>query len=220
MTLPVGHGLAERLKRETHDLHAQVERAGVMAGLLRGCIGRPTYCALLRNLHAIYETLERALDAHAAAPWMTPLWQPALRREASLAEDLDTLHGGDWRRAIALETATARYVVRLKELSRSGAVALVAHVYVRHLGDLHGGQLLSRIVRDLFALPDDRGTRFYAFGEPAAVLRLRADFRRGLAGLPVDPPAIVEIVGEARAAFELHRHLFEQLETRPPKASA
>jgi len=46
--------LAERLKTETRALHTSAERSTFMGVLLRGRMERPAYCALLRNLHAIY----------------------------------------------------------------------------------------------------------------------------------------------------------------------
>lgn len=212
--------LPARLKRETHDLHALAERAGAMGELLRGRIDRPTYCALLRNLHAIYEALERALDAHAARDFVKPLALPALRREGRLADDLEALHGGDWRRGIALEPATEAYVERLGVLEREGSIALVAHAYVRYLGDLFGGQVLCRIVRERFALSDEAGTRFYAYGGPERVLELRTAFRSGLAALPIAPHEIDGVVTEARWAFERHRQLFEELRERHLPISA
>ena len=58
--------LATRLREETQSLHRVAERSGVMRDLLHGRLDQRDYCLMLRNLHAIYETLESALDRHAA----------------------------------------------------------------------------------------------------------------------------------------------------------
>jgi heme oxygenase len=200
-------GLHARLKSETRALHAQAERAGVMGELLGRRIGRAAYCAMLRNLHAIYEALETALDALPAKAPVRTLWRDALRRTPRLAADLEALHGRDWRRELPLASATRGYVERLRALG--GASALAAHAYVRYLGDLNGGRVLAPLVREQLDLAGGTGAAFYEFsGDPAA---LREDFGAALAALPVAPADEDAIVAEARWAFEAHRRLFEEL---------
>ena len=204
--------LAERLRLETRELHAEAERSGVMADLLHGRLARAGYCALLRNLHAIYAALESALGAHRDDPIIGAVQSPALLREAALASDLDVLHGAAWRDEIALAPATAGYVERLRELAAAGSRALVAHAYVRYLGDLHGGQLLKRRIAGQLGTDGEAGTRFYEFGGEAQMLALRQAFRAALAALQ---PSAVEgelIVAEARWAFEQHKRLFGELQ--------
>ncbi len=204
-------GLSESLKSETRLLHVQAERSAFMRVLLRGEMDRPCYCALLRNLHAIYAVLEPALRRHAADPALAPLVFPALWREAPLARDLDALHGPEWRGAIALQPATVRYVERVHEIDRAQPERLVAHSYVRYLGDLTGGQMLRRIVRDSLGLPAGTGTAFYDFGDAVETARLKQVFRAGLDVLAVDEATGQSIVAEARLAFQLHRQLFAEL---------
>ena len=206
-------GLAERLRSGTQDLHTVTERAGMMPALLRGELARDRYCALLRNLHALYAALEAALTQHAAHAEVAPLVFPALFRQAALADDLAALHGRDWPQAIGLERATQRYVERLQQLAAVQPALLSAHAYVRYLGDLSGGQALRKIVARAYALADDSGARFYDFG-PAAAVRAHAQrFRDGLAALRADGARVDELVEEARWSFALHGELFVQLET-------
>jgi heme oxygenase (biliverdin-producing, ferredoxin) len=207
-------GLAQRLKHDTRALHAQAERSGVMHDLVRGRIGLPAYCALLRNLHAVYSALEAALAQAAADPCVQCLDTPALHRTASLALDLDHLHAGPWRQDFAIEPAAAIYAVRLATLAASHPRLLVAHAYVRYLGDLHGGQLLQKQVMQCFALVGDQGTRFYRFGTQADVEGLRQRLRMGLARAPVTAQDVDAIVAEACWAFDQHKALFVELQSR------
>jgi heme oxygenase (biliverdin-producing, ferredoxin) len=205
-------GLPERLKRETRDLHAEAERSGVMRDLLRGSIGVAAYCALLRNLHAIYSTLEAALDQTGAEPCIQRLHDPSLRRAASLERDLDHLHAGRWQDDFAIEPATAAYIERLRSLAIDAPCRLAAHAYVRYLGDLHGGQVWQKVVMQRFGLGHGDGTRFYEFGPPAEVERLRQDFRVGLARVAASAREAEEIVAEARWAFRMHKTLFVEIQ--------
>jgi heme oxygenase len=201
--------LPDLLKDATRDLHAQAERAGVMGELLHGRIGHAAYCAMLRNLHAIYEVLEAALDALPADAGERRLWHEGLRRGPALAQDLDRLHGRGWQDTIALAPATRLYLARLRALA-PGRIA--AHAYVRYLGDLNGGQMLARLVRARFGLDRGEGTAFYDFGTPEHAAALRAQFRSALASLPLTADEAGALADESRWAFEAHRRLFIELQ--------
>lgn len=208
MNRATGTSLATRLKQETRPLHTRVEQSGVMAALLHGRLSLPGYCALMRNLHAVYEALEAGLGQH---PMDARLWRPELSRLRPLEQDLDRLHAGAWRSSEPLMPATAAYVDRLALLTRTEPVLLLAHAYLRYLGDLHGGQMLARLITRQFALEGPAGTAFYAFGDPAQVEALKADFRAGLDALPLTTEQANAFVAEACEAFRLHEQLFEEL---------
>lgn len=213
-TLP----LSARLRAATGELHRQVERAGILPALLRGRLERVTYCALLRNLHALYAALESALQAHAAHRALCALPLDRLWRRDALAQDLHLLAGPAWP-ALPLQPALRDHVARIESLAASQPALLAAHAYVRYLGDLSGGQALSAIVARSFGLSGDDGVRFYAFGPADATARLAADVRHALDAIPASVVAPAELVDEACAAFVRHRALFEQL-ARPMPADA
>lgn len=79
--------LAERLRSETRAQHVELERSALMQQLLRGRMPQPTYCALLRNLHPIYQALEAGLAACASHPGVAPVCSPELWREPALRAD-------------------------------------------------------------------------------------------------------------------------------------
>ena len=88
-----------------------------------------------------------------------------------------------------------------RRLAESQPELLAAHSYVRYLGDLSGGQILARIVRESMAFRPGQGTAFYAFGDAAATADLRKAYRAGLVALrPENELAVRAIVdvGEAR----------------------
>ena len=209
--MPLSTELPERLRQETRDLHLLSERSGVMAQLLAQRLERSAYCSLLRSLHAIYAALEGSLVRRQSDPLVAALQTGALVREASLASDLSALHGPGWRTELAVAPAAHTFAHRLLDLARRPSPVLVAHAYVRYLGDLHGGQILKKLVAKVLQLQGDAGTAFYDFGDEARVLELRLAFRRALAQMPVTHDEVDLIVAEARWSFEQHVLLFEQL---------
>ncbi len=192
-------------------MHRRVERSAFMASLLRGQIDRKRYAGLLRNLQALYGALEEALTRHAATPGVAPLVMPELFRSRAIAADLQLLAGDDAASAAPLARATQQYVERLRELSTAKPGLLVAHAYVRYLGDLNGGQVLRRVVARKLGLEGGAGTMFYDFGEPAAHQRLLERFRAGLEAIALQLKDSQALRDEALGAFERHEQLFEEL---------
>lgn len=203
--------LAERLKIETRALHTAAERSALMGLLLRGRMQRPAYAALLRNLHGIYAVLEPALARHSSHAVLAPVWLPALWRTHALERDLHELHGSGWSVELALQPAAVRYAARLRELDATRPALLLAHAYVRYLGDLSGGQMLRNIVAASPALDAANAVAFYDFGDAAGTRELTLAFRAGLGSVAVDDALSTALVDEAQWAFELHRRLFDEL---------
>lgn len=204
--------LAQWLRSATHALHAQVERSGVMQSLLRGRIDRISYCLLLRNLHALYAALEAGLARHAGDPRIAPVLLPGIARATALAEDLAALHGSGWAQTLPLMPAAQAYAQRLRQLAADAPELLVAHAYVRYLGDLSGGQVLRRIVARSLDLTDAAGTHFYAFGDPDDAAAMARQFRAGLDTAVRGRAAQAALVAEACWGFTEHGRLFAEIE--------
>ena len=199
--------LSQRLRTETSDAHRRAERSGVMRRVLRGDIGRDDYVALLASLGAVYEALERELDRHASDPALASFDLGPLRRVDAIRRDLAALAP---HHAVEPDASAVAYAARLRALGDSAPLLLLAHAYVRYLGDLSGGQILRGVVRRALSLDHDAGTAFYDFagaGEPEA---LKNGFRRALDALPAD--ASDALVAEALEAFAMHERLFTALD--------
>lgn len=207
-----GTGLAARLKEATRELHIEAERSGVMADLMRGRMSRAAYCLLLRNLQPIYAALEAGLDEHHADDKVRRLWRPELRRLAAIEQDLDQLHRGNWRQDMPPLPAANAYAERMQRLARTAPFMLLPHAYLRYLGDLHGGQMLARVVRQRFELQGPQGTAFYDFGDAQQVEGLKKGFRAGLDALDLTPEQADAFIEEACEAFRLHKKLFDELQ--------
>ncbi len=242
--------LGQRLRAATKALHTEVERAGVMRRLLRGDLAPAGYCLLLRNLHALYEALEAAIQTNHALPALQTLVPPTLWRTPALQHDLLLLHGNCWRAELPVAPAAQAYVLRLASLAVEQPALLAAHAYVRYLGDLNGGQMLARLVAPLVAplvaqlvaplvtplvtplvqAPERRnepqalqtlGLAFYRFEGTTSVDTLQTRFRLALNEQAQTELQAQALVQEACSAFVRHRDLFVELESlSPPPQSA
>jgi heme oxygenase len=208
--------LAARLRAETKQLHTLAERSGVMGALLRGACPRPAYAAMVASLAVIYEALERQLAANAAHPAIAPLQLPGLARHATLQADLQALaHDGSVPALPAEEART--YAAHLDRLGVDDPALLVAHAWLRYLGDLNGGQIVGRIVRQSLEL-DAAATTFYDFPDLPDPHAAAAAWRAALDELPLDADTQSRIVAEAAAGFHRHIALFNAL--LPPTQDA
>lgn len=209
--------LSERLKAATRQAHGQAERGALMQRLMAGQLPLLAYCQLLQQLQALYDALEAGLAGPAGHPMLARLCPAELWRGPALAQDLShllALAGSPADEPMpvpALLPATQAYVQRLQQLAAEAPWLLMAHAYVRYLGDLYGGQMLGRRLRQQHGLADGAGTRFYEFGDAARVQALIQDFRATLDALGLNPADEDALLAEACEAFERHEQLFAQL---------
>lgn len=206
--------LVDRLRQETRTHHRAAEHAGIMPALLRGEIDASHYARLLHDLLAVYDSLELALRAHARHAVVGHVVFPALFRHDALVADLATLDHPPGAGSPVTPAAQA-LVERIRHLARDDPARLVAHAYVRYLGDLSGGQVLQRVVAGSTALGPGVGTRFYDFGSLEQARAHAQRFRAGLAAITADAALVDALVAEAQWSFTQHERLFEALAALP-----
>jgi heme oxygenase len=202
---PDGVGLAARLRAATAAWHTRAERAGIVADLLRGRATRGGYALLLRNLLPVYQAIEDGLWRHRDTPALRPFARPDLFRAHAIAADLAVLGGTD---ALALLPAGARYAERVRRAESGDAGRLIAHAYVRTLGDLSGGRLFPALLARTLALPAAALT-FYDYKDVPDLPAAKAAWRAGLdqaAPLLANP---ADVAREAQIAFRLNVALAE-----------
>lgn len=202
--------LSADLRASTKALHAEAERSGIMGALVRGNCSREDYAALLVSLEAIYDALETGLASHAAHPVLGALHRPGFARHAALRADLDALRALGVAVSDVLPNETLRYVAQLRMLTAEDPPRLLAHAWLRYLGDLNGGQIIARIVRKSLALPAD-ATRFYDFPDFTDPKAEAAAWREALDAAPLSAGTRESIVDEAITGFRRHIGLFRAL---------
>jgi heme oxygenase len=189
--------LLAALRAATHALHSQAERSGFVATMLAGGATRGLYAIWLRNLLHAYEHLEAALRGLDQRSALRPLADPRVYRADALAADLAVLAGPSFRALPVLREAED-YAADLDAADDAG---LIAHAYVRYLGDLNGGQAMRRILGRSPGLGAEC-LAFYAF--PAEAVTLERDYRRSLGAAGLSLASVEHAAAAAARAFRLN----------------
>ena len=203
--------LAGKLKEHTSVVHRQTENSFFMKCFIRGMLEREEYARLLASLWPLYESLEDAMRRNRTHRIAGKLYFRELERLQNLEEDLQYLMGSRWKE-IPVPDASKAYAARLRELMIDHPHRLVAHAYVRYLGDLSGGQILKKIVSESYSLAGSHGVEFYEFPDLGDLDAFKHRYRAALDALAPSPERSDRIVAEAIGGFEANTRLFAGLE--------
>jgi heme oxygenase (biliverdin-producing, ferredoxin) len=213
---PLGKSLGDMLREATHALHVEAERSGVIGQLLRGGSTREAYALFLRNLSPAYRAMEDGLVRHANSPALRPMVRPELFRTAALESDVERLAGASWRESLPVLPAGERYVERVSAAAANGGGWLVAHSYLRYLGDLSGGQIMKRLLAKSLGLGAD-ALGFYDFPAIADLSAFKSEYRKAIDGSVVAGANLVDVVDEAVVGFRLTIELSEAVAQASPR---
>jgi len=205
--------LSEELRARTADAHRAAEHSEFVSRFVRGRLDLPLHVRHMLALHAVYATLEEALECRRDDPRLGAFSLPQLWRRLPIERDLEFLRGPAWRTERLVPAATA-YAKRLREIDATEPIRLVSHSYVRYLGDLSGGQVLRRLAAEQLDLDGD-GLRFYEFPAIPDPPAFKAEYRRRLDALELTDGEREAVVEEARTAFNLNGAIFDQLVAGP-----
>ena len=204
--------LSTMLREGTMDVHQTPEKTPFMQAFFAGQIDSCSYREHLLRLYQVYGSLERIHASFQEHPLLSWFYDDRLLRAPRLVSDLEYYYGPQWRRNGArLSTAARAYIERLIVLARGWPEGLIAHHYVRYLGDLSGGQILKCLIQKAFILLPGEGVSFYEFPDIPDLHAFKAEYRRKLDALPIDQATARRIVDEANAAFWLNMHLMSDL---------
>jgi heme oxygenase len=202
---------AARLRRDTTAIHRLTEHEPFISRLMGGASGVRDFARMTAQFRSVYEALEGEV---AAARGVVPeavatLFDPRLERVPALDHDLRALGIDGDPAALEALPATSAYVERIRTASASWP-RLLAHHYVRYLGDLSGGQVVAAMMRRHYGVPDDALT-FYAFDALPSKGGLKTTYRALLDEALADDAAYAATLDEALAAYEANRALFSAL---------
>lgn len=231
------------LRTSTTRAHDSVHHSELAGKLLRGELPKDEYVYFMMLLWRVYNAIEEGLEAHSTNPVLAPTYRPALLSRASrlstdIAYLLDTTEDA-WQSTPLYRSLVSAppqglrdYVAHLEQLTVSkdptDNARLLAHAYVRYLGDLSGGQSIRNRMAKAYGLPDTgAGASFYDFGSlqgsagtgekkasQGDLLKIKEWYREGMNEAVGDDKALKDaLVQEANLAFDFNRRIFQDVAT-------
>lgn len=210
---PEGEGFAHRIRTATWGDHGDSEGATFMADIMRGKGTIDDYTDLVAQHYFMYEALEAATQQIVDTPALAGLHPESLRRLATLERDLTHLLGESWRERIEAVPATIAYAQRITQVAEDGWLpGIIAHHYTRYLGDLSGGQVISRRVVKQFGFDGD-GVAFYDFTDLGDLGAFKDAYRAALDvfGETLTEEEKLRMLDEVRAAYGFNTAVFVDL---------
>lgn len=124
------------LKDLTWEHHKNAERQEFVKVLMSGKIHPNFYATYLWNQHKKYDLLEAIASTHGLLDELFPI-----RRKNAIEQDYNEL----WRNPYppVIVESTKEYIEHMKTIMIDKD-AVMAHIYVLHMGDLSGGQMISK----------------------------------------------------------------------------
>lgn len=130
--------MSNKLKELTWAHHQAAERRAFAKDLIKGTIDPHKYYMFLVCQHYNYKALEDATEI--------PEDLEAIKRADLILEDIEELERMyNFERPTDLPRSVADYVSHIYDLEDEGEnEKLLAHMYTRHFGELHGGQIIKK----------------------------------------------------------------------------
>ncbi|QQE49987.1 biliverdin-producing heme oxygenase [Corynebacterium urealyticum] len=212
MTTTIDKPLSAALRDATAAVHARAENSSFMQRLLSGQLTEAAAADLAGQLWFVYDALENAARSVANSPVAGAVADPRLERRDALEADLELFIGEDWREKVQALPATAAYVARLEEIAGK-PVEVVAHHYVRYLGDISGGQVIAAMLRSHYGIPAG-ALNFYDFSAIGKIPPYRNGYRERVDGLALNNDQRATLLTEAEKAFNFNTAIFAELAER------
>ena len=211
MSLPLEQvtPLSALLREGTRADHGAANSEDFIERLMSGALNRAAYADLSAQLVVVYQALEEASTAVRHDERGAGLVFRELTRVPAIERDLAFLYGPSWREEIRILPATRAYANRVHDVG--GSLPLyAAHSYTRYLGDLSGGQIVKRMMKQHYGL-DGEGVAFYTFPDIPKIKVFKDAYRAQLDDLELDAHEVAATLAEAHHAFHLNRVVFTEL---------
>ncbi|KAF7348317.1 hypothetical protein MSAN_01785500 [Mycena sanguinolenta] len=232
--------LSDVLKEGTKKAHEEVEVSPAATAMLRGELDKEEYVRFLMMLWHIYKYTplfflppSGTKITRSSSPHTTPPCSRAPPLSADIAHLLDVPESS-WKShwihtqlMAAKPPALETYITRIQSIADSpDPSALLAHSYVRYLGDLSGGQTIQRALAKAYGLTiGGAGLSFYAFKElhsskPASqgeMKRIKDWFRAGM-NKGAGGQRRAAVMEEASRVFEFTGEIFKAVNLEKEKS--
>ena len=129
--------MATSLREAIHDLHHVAENTRFTKLLLSGDITPEAYSKFLQNLYPIYSLIEGYAIRNGLLTEIFSIQRADLIRKD--IKELDCL-------PVSISRSTQLYLEHIDYINKHNPKLLLAHLYIRHFGDMYGGQMIKKVV--------------------------------------------------------------------------
>jgi heme oxygenase len=171
------------LRDYTNQKHREVESHPFVQYMLGGGITKEHYSMYLQQMHFVYSDLEYFSKISGLLADL-----PDICRASYIKTDISEL--GYFKPQEKFDS-TEKYRQRIIELNYTDKPKLIAHLYVRHMGDLYGGKIIAKRV-------PGSGLAYQFEDRPLLIKSL-------------DAKLSLELVDEALLGFDLSAGIFDDL---------
>jgi heme oxygenase len=126
------------LKEQTHEKHKEAETQPFIKEIFQKKVSKHKYAEYLYQLYLIYHAMENIAGPKLGAYEGIP----GLYRSKAIFEDFQELAVPD--KTYTIKESTLKYIQYIMDITEHND--LLAHMYVRYLGDLNGGQIFAKLI--------------------------------------------------------------------------
>jgi len=180
--------MSNNLRELTGEHHKSVERSSFVRRIIKKTITPREYHLYMCNQLLCYDALEYWAEVNGVFDGIENI-----KRTSNIFKDVHELELQHGYRTPIVTQATLKYIEYINTVINNDPQKLLAHVYVRHMGDMSGGQILKKLVPG--------SGHHYVFDGDIDTLKenLRSKLHDGLAD-------------EAKICFDMVGEIFVELE--------
>lgn len=204
--------LSKRLYEETQSVHSQIESHPFFLQFKDDQLDAERYLQYIVDLYEVYSALEEEIESHLDLPEIRAVYFNKLCRAKHLQQDIHSFEPVKKKPS----KGARDYALHLRNLAQEQPFLLLAHAYLRYLGDLSGGRMLQKHVNAALSGGHDS---FYDFQEllgpnaiGAKVVEFKNQWKKQLDALPFTEQQKELMIEEAKRGFEYTRQLLDQKE--------
>ncbi|MFJ2619975.1 heme oxygenase (biliverdin-producing) [Glutamicibacter sp. NPDC087344] len=199
-----------RLRQVTQDDHQSAESSKFITTLMGGERSARDYTLLIAQYRYIYAALEEEVRKLANDPELAPIFNLALERSANIEKDLAVLlPANGFDQAPAALESTKNYVAAIHAAAAEPA-RLVAHHYLRYLGDLSGGLAIGKLVARHYDIQPE-ALNMWNFEDIEKPKLYKDGYRLQLDAFGQDETRAEALLDEAKRGFQWNKSMFGEL---------
>ncbi|XP_014784795.1 heme oxygenase 1 [Octopus bimaculoides] len=204
----------DSLKTGVAKEHEEAENGIFTQSIMKGTVTPAIYRQFLAELYEIYKAIEETAELNKEHETFGVTHFPTeLNRVGAIEKDLEYYYGANWKEEAKSQVpTTTKYVARIKEVGKTNPTLLIAHCYVRYLGDMSGGkQIKYKLMKHFNLGSSEDGVAFFVFDQIDNVAHFKDYYFGRMNSISINDDQLADLVAEAKKAFQFNIDLFKDM---------